>query len=379
MHFPPVVRSILLIGMAVVAVILATGCDDSSAPSPTPLTVATVTATASSPLSQATLAIPTAAGVQPGACAASKTFTHTFTTGKQAVTTLHFSQQGCEVSVTAAEIIIGKSYKHVAVFDPPFVAAKLEHSDGAPENWSGQGSFRGETSLAAGDAGADTLFFTQQGTYSSTVSIRAAERLGDEVKQWARDAKASSELDNDHLAKQATGPPNTIGGFSSKNAWAPKETDSATEWVELTYTKTVVPTAINIRETLGPGYITKVEAFDAAASGWVTLWQGKDSTTKPGTFSPPLQKGPETNRIRLTIDTRIPESNELDAVQLVGHPAAQGWILWMRGWWVEEGTSTVCNADGCEDQAWTGQPEREWSWAINTTTGAMAQTPEGVR
>jgi hypothetical protein len=109
------------------------------------------------------------------------------------------------------------------------------------------------------------------------------------------------------------------------------------------------------------------------------LWQGKDSTTKPGLFSPSLQKGPETNRIRLTIDTSVPGSNELDAVQLVGHPGAQGWILWMRGSWVEEGTSTICNASGCEDQAWTGQPEREWSWAFNTATGAIAQTPEGVR
>ena len=377
MQFPPVMRSILVVGVAVVAVILATGCDTSNAPSPTPLIVAT--ATASSPLSQATLAIPTVANVQTGACATSKPFTQTFTTGKQAVTTLHFSQQGCEVRITAAEIIIGKGYKHVAVFDPPFVAAKLEHSEGTPENWSGQGSFKGETSLEAGDTGADTLFFTQQGTYSATVSIRAAERVGGEVKQWAKDATASSELDESHLVKQATGSPNAVGGISSKNAWAPEDSDSATEWVELTYTKTVVPTAINIRETFGPGYITKVEAFDADTSNWVTLWQGKDSTTEPGTFSPPLQKGPETNRIRLTIDTRIPDSNELDAVQLVGHPAAQGWILWMRGWWVEEGNATVCNADGCEDQVWTGQPVREWSWAFNTTTGAVAQTPEGVR
>lgn len=364
-------------GMAVVVAIPATACDDSNAPGPTPLTVAT--ATAFSPLSQATLAIPTAVNVQPGACAASRPFTQTFTTGKQAVTTLHFSQHECQVSITAAHITIGKSYRHVAVFDPPIVAARLEHSDGALESWSGQGSFKGETSLEAGNAGTDALFFTQQGTYSATVSIRAAERVGDDIKQWAKDAKVSSELDNTHLAKQATGPPDAVGAISSKNAWAPAENDNTTEWVELTYTKTVVPTAINIRETFNPGYVTKVEAFDPAASGWVILWQGKDSTTKPGTFSPPLQKGPETNRIRLTIDTSIPSSNELDAMQLVGHPAAQGWILWMRGWWVEEGTTTVCNAGGCEEQAWTGQPAREWSWAFNTITGAMAQTPEGVR
>ncbi|TMB13265.1 MAG: hypothetical protein E6J65_25395, partial [Deltaproteobacteria bacterium] len=139
-------------------------------------------------------------------------------------------------------------------------------------------------------------------------------------RQWATDATASSEYGSqDYSAKQATGKPDTSTHADAKTAWAPRSQDGTTEWLELTYERAVKPAAINIRETFNPGFVTKVEAYNADGAQWLVLWQGKDPTTKESmVFSPPLSKAAfTTKRIRLTIDTNVPGWNEVDAVELV--------------------------------------------------------------
>src|SRR5712664_1553255 len=139
-------------------------------------------------------------------------------------------------------------------------------------------------------------------------------------RHWATDATASSEYGSqDYSAKQATGKPDTSTHADAKTAWAPRIQDGTTEWLELTYERAVKPAAINIRETFNPGFVTKVEAYNADGAQWHVLWQGKDPTTKESmVFSPPLSKATfTTKRIRLTIDTNVPGWNEIDAVELV--------------------------------------------------------------
>ncbi len=125
-----------------------------------------------------------------------------------------------------------------------------------------------------------------------------------------------------------------------------------------------------------------VEGYDAATSSWSTLWSGVDPT-KPGVttpFSPSLAAtaGP-ISRIRLTIDTHVPDWNEIDAVGLIGATQTPGFVVWLRGQWTEAGTRTECLADRCVASALTDRPPDEWSFAFNTATGQVGATADQVK
>ncbi|HEY3226772.1 MAG TPA: hypothetical protein VGK61_07255, partial [Planctomycetota bacterium] len=56
------------------------------------------------------------------------------------------------------------------------------------------------------------------------------------IRQWASGAAASSEFGNpDWAAARATGPPDTPVAGDCRTAWASREQDADTEWLELTY------------------------------------------------------------------------------------------------------------------------------------------------
>lgn len=142
--------------------------------------------------------------------------------------------------------------------------------------------------------------------------------------QWAVAATASTEYGSTGWsAQQATGSPDVTSYADDQLAWTPKLQDGTTEWLDLRYEQAVVPTAVRIHELFNPGFVTKVDAFDTAASTWVTLWEGTDPTPSgvPGIFAPELVTiDLAVDRIRVTIDTDVPDWNEIDAVELVGAP-----------------------------------------------------------
>jgi hypothetical protein len=144
------------------------------------------------------------------------------------------------------------------------------------------------------------------------------------INQWAVAATASTEFGSSGWsAQQATGSPDVTSYADDQLAWTPKLQDGTTEWLDLRYEQAVVPTAVSIHESFNPGFVTKVEAFDTAAATWVTLWQGTDPTPSGdvGTFTPALATTDvAVDRIRVTIDTDVPDWNEIDAVELVGTP-----------------------------------------------------------
>jgi hypothetical protein len=235
--------------------------------------------------------------------------------------------------------------------------------------WTGTGSFRG-TAQVAGLLGAVSL--TQQGTYTATTTAVLTEPLGGPSRQWATEAKASSQLSDKWSATQATGGP-------ARKAWAPLLKDGGSEWLEVTYPKAVTPTAIDIWEMFGPGFVTKVEAFDQKKNGWSKLWEGTDPTNHaPKAFSPPLAKTAlSTTRIRLTVNTAVPDWNEIGAVALVGAAQPAGQIIWLQGSWVETGKQTSCLDKKCVTTPMTPL-SRDWSFAFNTLTGKVGTTPDQV-
>jgi len=144
------------------------------------------------------------------------------------------------------------------------------------------------------------------------------------LRQWAAKAKSSSEYSTKtYSTSQVIGPPKCFRHGHQSYAWSPKNKDGTAEWLELDYETPVVPTMVTVREVCGPGFVTKIET--AKASGeWVTIWEGKDATTKRTMlFTPRLSNNDfPTQRLRISMHTNDPGWIEVDAVELVGLPSS---------------------------------------------------------
>jgi hypothetical protein len=216
---------------------------------------------------------------QAGPCPASRIFPQSLTTGEVVTTKLYFSQEGCKLRIPRIDIRTSESYLRAVSFDPPLPAGELQRTDSSPTVWEGQGSFKGEATVTLGK---QLISLRQEGKYTAKTSIAKAEQLGGEIQQWAVDAKASTEYGSDAWsAKRATGQPNARRNADDGNAWAPGSQNGTIEWLELTYSQTVRPAAIHIWESYNPGFVTRIEAYDAGASQWITLWQGRHEPFQP--------------------------------------------------------------------------------------------------
>jgi hypothetical protein len=146
------------------------------------------------------------------------------------------------------------------------------------------------------------------------------------IRQWATSATASSEYSStDWSAMQATGSPNAPDYGQYPVSWAPLVDPGEPEWIDLTYDVSVVPTAVNIWEANGAGFVVRVEAWDEAAGDWLTLWHGSDPTPEQlMVFSPPLSATEiPTRRIRVTAGEGAAGWPYIDAVELVGTTAPE--------------------------------------------------------
>ncbi len=301
-------------------------------------------------------------------CLGSKSLPHVYTTSGAFSTRITFIQSGCSVGIASLEVYAGKHLVRRTAFDPALPAGSLKATVGA--KWTGSGKFHG-TASTAGKVG--TVTSTQDGTFKATTAVLMADVRGGPSRQWATDATASSQLSDRWSAAQATGAP-------EQNAWAPSSKDGTSEWIELSYAQAVVPSGIDIWENNGPGFMTRVEAFDLKKKAWVTLWQGTDPTkAAPKVFSPPLAKtAVSTNRVRLTVNANVPDWNEIAAVALLGAAPSEGTVLWLQGGWTETGKETVCVEKKCTTSPMTSRPDGQWSFAFNTATGKIGPTPDRV-
>jgi hypothetical protein len=284
-------------------------------------------------------------------------------------TKIQFVQTGCSVGIASIELSAQSQLVRRVVFSPPLPAGSLAAN--AATHWTGSGSFRGTAQFSSGSG---ALSVTQVGSYKATATLVLTEPQGGPSEQWATGTTASSYTnDSAFVPMQATGPPDG-------KAWASSSKDGTSEWLELTYDQPVTPKAINIWEGRGAGFITKVEAFDSGKNAWVTLWQGADPTRgAPKVFSPPLTKTSlQVNRIRLSVDTKVPDWNEIDAVALIGPTQPKGEIIWVQGGWTEVGKQTVCLGTKCVTSQMKNPPNRQWMFAFNTATGKVGSTPDQV-
>lgn len=149
------------------------------------------------------------------------------------------------------------------------------------------------------------------------------------LRQWATAARASSQYsDPDWAAAQAIGAPNTEGCDDYPTAWA-SQNSYGVDWLEVAYSTPVIPSEINIYESLTPDFVTLVEVLDVQGNYWpVYSSTGSELEECPYVLNIPVVNITEyVYAVRVTVDqTNASYWNEIDAIELVGIPDATGQV-----------------------------------------------------
>jgi hypothetical protein len=162
--------------------------------------------------------------------------------------------------------------------------------------------------------------------FEPNLSLELGEEIatGDEIRQWAASATASSEYsDPNWAAIQATGAPDTFECGDYGTAWASESSDTV-EWIELSFDTPVIPTEINIYQTYSPDQVTQVELIDLTSTYYTVYTaspQDMSGGACPYILSIPVEDADyQTMGLRITIDQSALGLgwNEIDAVELVG-------------------------------------------------------------
>ena len=146
---------------------------------------------------------------------------------------------------------------------------------------------------------------------------------GQEVRQWAVDAEASSSFSDPEWGPgQATGSPNIDRCGDYQYAWATAASDSI-EWIALKYPVPVHVIEINIIQTFNPNQVVKVELIGAYGRT-IEVYKGDPEQVDqpcPFTFTIPVEKTEgRFNELRVTVNQSELGLgwNQIDAVELVG-------------------------------------------------------------
>ncbi len=160
--------------------------------------------------------------------------------------------------------------------------------------------------------------------FEPDLSFELPGEEGEEIRQWATSATASSEYGNpDWAASQATGAPDTIIEECADlpTAWASQGSDTV-EWLELYYDTPVYPTEVNIIQTHSPDQVVMVELIDTEGT-YHEVYTGEPENLWeecPYTLSILVWADYQAVGVKITIDQSViePTWNEIDAVELVG-------------------------------------------------------------
>ncbi len=138
------------------------------------------------------------------------------------------------------------------------------------------------------------------------------------VRQWAEEARASSEwTDSSWAAKQATGRPDTKAG-SASTSWCAHAADGGEEWLRLKYRVAVRVSRVRVRETVNPGGVVAVDVIGLDGERR-RAWSGARAEAGDAEWFEIDLKGEEGREIVLLLDTKRSLGwEEIDAVELIG-------------------------------------------------------------
>lgn len=150
---------------------------------------------------------------------------------------------------------------------------------------------------------------------------------GEPISQFAQTAVASSEYTpSDWSAAQATGQPDTAECGDRVTAWASSASDG-TDWLEVTFAVPVYADSLLIYQTYNPDQVSLVELLTPEGE-YVPVYEGTPSAAGdscPYTLPIPLDGDILAAGARITVDqSQLGIGwNEIDAVEIVGVPAAE--------------------------------------------------------
>ncbi|MGJ3240272.1 MAG: hypothetical protein ACFE0Q_16315 [Anaerolineae bacterium] len=142
-----------------------------------------------------------------------------------------------------------------------------------------------------------------------------------QIAQWAEDAEASSQYTDDSWsAERATGSPNVFACEDNADAWASFTYDGE-ESLTVYFDDEVIPTQLNIYQTLTPGAITAIELIPEDDDDDAVLFPVADQSDDcPSILSVNFPDDlPETIGVTIYMNQALVGYwNEIDAVELVG-------------------------------------------------------------
>lgn len=127
--------------------------------------------------------------------------------------------------------------------------------------------------------------------------------------------------------EQIVGPANTMQAGDQTSAWAQFTSQGDdSEWLHVTFEKSVDIAEVIVRETYNPGAISKVAAILPSGQE-VTIWEGTEpSVQAPVDMSFPVTQKVQANAVKVYLArSRVPGWNEIDAVELVGRDGSRQW------------------------------------------------------
>lgn len=147
------------------------------------------------------------------------------------------------------------------------------------------------------------------------------------LSQWAASATASSELDAEHGADQATGEPGdegcTFDGYQYSvrpGGWASADVDSV-ETLALNYDIPVIPTSVIIHLEMLPDAVTQVEVVDAAGTHY-TVYNDAPFDLDICPYNMQIDVtgvNVPVNQVVITLDQSVfGKPTEINAVELIG-------------------------------------------------------------
>lgn len=165
-----------------------------------------------------------------------------------------------------------------------------------------------------------TFLFLTALLVGSVATLSAQDDLI-QITQWADEAEASSQYgDDDWSADQATGRPDVRACEDNVEAWASLEYEDE-ESITLFFDDAVIPTQVNIYQTLTPGAIVAIELIPDDNDDDAVRFDVEDPSDEcPSVLSIDLPDDlPETIGVTIYLEQDLVGYwNEIDAVELVG-------------------------------------------------------------
>jgi hypothetical protein len=166
-------------------------------------------------------------------------------------------------------------------------------------------------------------------TFSPSQNRTVSDQYASTLVGVSAEYQGTDSTSTDWKAIQVLGTPNTDTYGSSVTSWSLPMNDMVTpsdpQWITVGFTNAVHANGIEIRETHGNGFVTRIDLIDSSGKIYENVWQGVDPS-KPGAPVNFKINFPITDYLvtaaKVYINTQISKDfEEIDSIRLFGYPS----------------------------------------------------------